>query len=58
MRTLFKVLLRITVLCIVAVISLATVDPNDYKDWIVSKVQDETDLALLLDDDINVTFYP
>ncbi len=41
-----------------AVVTLTTLDPNDYKDWLVNKVQQETGRHLTLTGDLGITFYP
>jgi uncharacterized protein involved in outer membrane biogenesis len=61
-----KSLLRLTlgIVGIVLVIALAagffiaTLDPNDHKDWIISRVEKETGRKLSLDGDIRLDLYP
>jgi len=62
MKFLIKLILGIAVLGIIAIgavaITLAYLDPNDYKDTIASKVKDETGRDLRIDGTIALTFYP
>jgi AsmA protein len=62
MKFLIKLILGIAVLGIIAIgavaITLAYLDPNDYKDTIASKVKAETGRDLRIDGNIGLTFYP
>ena len=62
MKALIKLSLYLTgllfILVIAVVVTLATLDPNDHKDWIIAKVQQQTGRTLALDGDIKLTFYP
>ena len=62
MKFLIKLILGLGVLGIIAIgavaITLAYIDPNDYKDTIASKVKDETGRDLRIDGNIGLTFYP
>jgi len=62
MKFLIKLILGLGVLGIIAIgaiaITLAYLDPNDYKDTIASKVKDETGRDLRIDGNIGLTFYP
>ncbi|GJM04055.1 MAG: hypothetical protein DHS20C09_00460 [marine bacterium B5-7] len=62
MKLLIKLILGLGILGIIAIgavaITLAYIDPNDYKDTIASKVKDETGRDLRIDGNIGLTFYP
>ncbi len=62
MKFLIKLVLGLGVLGIIAIgavaITLAYIDPNDYKDTIASKVKAETGRDLRIDGNIGLTFYP
>ena len=62
MKLLIKLILGLGILGIIAIgavaITLAYIDPNDYKDTIASKVKDETGRDLRIDGNISLTFYP
>ncbi|MFT5134042.1 MAG: AsmA protein, partial [Gammaproteobacteria bacterium] len=62
MKSLFKAALILSGLVVVVVIALvitvATLDPNDHKDWISKKALEMTGRTLVLDGDIDATFYP
>jgi len=48
----------VAVLLLATVITLASLDPNEYKDWIAEQVRERTGRTLTLDGDIAVTLYP
>lgn len=62
MKFLIKLILGLGVLGIIvigaAAITLAYIDPNDYKDTIAKKVKEETGRDLSIDGNIDLTFYP
>lgn len=62
MKFLIKLILGLGILGIIAIgavaITLAYIDPNDYKDTIASKVKEETGRDLRIDGNIGLTFYP
>jgi uncharacterized protein involved in outer membrane biogenesis len=62
MKFLIKLILGLGVLGVIAIgavaITLAYIDPNDYKDTIASKVKAETGRDLRIDGNIGLTFYP
>ena len=62
MKALFKLLLGVAalglILIIALVVTLATLDPNEHKDWIEAKFKKETSRTLTLEGDLGVTFYP
>ncbi len=62
MNRLFKILLILTGLVIVAVIAagitIVNIDPNQHKDWIIEKVKEANGRNLQLDGPIKVTYYP
>jgi AsmA protein len=51
-------LLAVLVLAVAAVFLIATLDPNDHKDWIAAKVKEETGRDLELKGDVSLTYYP
>ncbi|MBI1732043.1 MAG: AsmA family protein [Gammaproteobacteria bacterium] len=62
MKALLRLILGAIGLVLVAAIGIgvfvATLDPNDHKEWITSKVQEETGRKLALDGDIRLDLYP
>lgn len=62
MKALLRLILGLAGLVMVAVIGvgffIATLDPNDHKDWIIGKVQEQTGRKLSLDGDIRLALYP
>jgi uncharacterized protein involved in outer membrane biogenesis len=46
------------VILIAVIITLATLDPNDHKDWISEQALEETGRSLSFDGDIDVSYYP
>ena len=62
MKKLLKWLAGFAVLCLILIMALvftlATLDPNEYKDWIEARFQKQTNRALTLQGDLKVTFYP
>ena len=62
MKLLIKLLIGLGILGVivigVAAITLANLDPNDYKDRIAEEVKAETGRDLRIDGNIDVTFYP
>lgn len=62
MKFLIKLILGLGILGIIiisaAAITLAYLDPNDYKDTIARKVKEETGRDLSIDGNIGLTFYP
>ncbi|OGT82452.1 MAG: hypothetical protein A3H91_00510, partial [Gammaproteobacteria bacterium RIFCSPLOWO2_02_FULL_61_13] len=62
MKGLLRLVLGLVGFVVVALIGVgffaATLDPNDHKDWIISKVQEKTGRKLALDGDIRLSLYP
>ncbi|MBI2994678.1 MAG: AsmA family protein [Gammaproteobacteria bacterium] len=62
MKALLKVLLGLVgfaiVLAVAAVVAVASLDPNEHKDWITAKVQEKTGRTLSIDGKIGLEFYP
>ena len=62
MKTLFKLIIGLVVLCLLVVVGalayLAFIDLNDYKDAIVARVQEATGRDFEIAGDIQHTFYP
>ncbi len=62
MKKLIKLLLWLAGLAVIAisvtVYFVASLDPNEHKDWIAAKVLQETGRTLSLDGDIDITLYP
>lgn len=62
MKRLLKLLLWLVALLIITVlavvVTVATVDPNEHKDWITDQFQDRTGRSLALDGDLDISFYP
>ncbi len=62
MRKTLKLLISLATLIVIVllatVITLASLDPNEHKDWIAKKVKERTGRVLSLDGDIAVSFYP
>ena len=62
MKALLKLLAGLVVLGLVLIIALvvtlARLDPNEYKGWIETRFQKETNRALSLEGDLKITFYP
>lgn len=62
MKALFKILMvssgLLLVILIAVIITLATLDPNDHKDWISEKALEKTGRSLSLEGDLDVSFYP
>jgi len=48
----------VLILLIAVVVAVATMDPNNFKDWIADKVREETGRPLTLNGAINLTWYP
>lgn len=62
MKALFKLVLGLLGLVFVAVlaviVAVATLDPNQHKDWIIAKVEEKTGRTLALDGEIGLSLYP
>ena len=62
MKTLIKLLLGLSgllvVVLIAVVIIVASLDPNEHKDWISEKALEHSGRELILGGDIDVTYYP
>jgi len=62
MKGLLRLIVGLVGIVVVALIGvgfyIATLDPNDHKEWIISKVQEETGRKLTLDGDIRLSLYP
>ncbi|MBI4005880.1 MAG: AsmA family protein [Gammaproteobacteria bacterium] len=63
MGKLIKLLLGLTLLLVLAVVvsvvgAILIIDPNDYKDFIITKVEEETGRKLALTGDLSLTYYP
>lgn len=48
----------VIVAAVAAVIMVATLDPNEHKDWIAEKVEERTGRSFHLDGDIAISYYP
>lgn len=62
MKALFKLFVGLGALFLIVVLALAitvaTLDPNDHKDWIAEQAMESTGRTLTLDGDIEVSVYP
>ncbi|MBF8269073.1 MAG: AsmA family protein, partial [Gammaproteobacteria bacterium] len=62
MKKLIKILIGIVGLLVVVALALviyvATLDPNDYKEMITSRVRAETGRELTLNGDLKINYYP
>jgi uncharacterized protein involved in outer membrane biogenesis len=62
MKSLIKLILGlcglVVVILVAVVITIATLDPNEHKDWISEQALEKTGRTLVLDGDIDVTYYP
>ena len=62
MKTLIKLLLGLSGLLVVVLIAVvlivASLDPNEHKDWISEKALEHSGRELILGGDIDVTYYP
>lgn len=62
MKALLRLVLGVVSVALVLVIGagffVATLDPNDHKEWIIGKVQEETGRTLTLDGNIRLDLYP
>lgn len=52
------VLALVVAILVLLVIRVATLDPNDYKDWIADRVEEQTGRTLTLGGNIELTLYP
>src|SRR5690606_7346653 len=51
-------LLAVVVLVVAVVFLVATLDPNDHKDWIASRVKEQTGRGVEFRGDLALTYYP
>ena len=62
MKLLIKLVIGFSIILIISisliVIILVNFDPNNYKDTIAAKVNEQTGRSLSINGDINLTFYP
>ena len=62
LKNLVKLLFWLAGLAVIAaaaaVILVSTIDPNEHKDWITARIQDETGRSITLDGPLAITLYP
>ena len=62
MKLLIKLVIGFVIILVLSIsviaIALINFDPNNYKDTIAAKVKEQTGRSLIINGDINLTFYP